>query len=248
MQKNESEIKFCFQPPSLFKPIAVVSTICLSTVNDIIAVLPIVFHVYDSYLAQLLALPWTCTGCANFCTFCGTFVLFHNISPCVIMYSSIFHNMFESFKCPHITIDYLILLWLIVLFSGLVSHVLSSAVPGFFDMYLVLPAPGEGFMRPHNKYVNVPAGSCWLRVLCAYILWGRNEIAPTQIAKIFESISVRHRSDKKVLDQCLIDVDLRVFDIWEFCRQHFKMHLLERWCWLFYSSFIDINSSWTNWE
>ena len=37
----------------------------------------------------------------------------------------------------------------------------------------------------------------------------------SQIAKAIRSISVRHRSDTKVSDRCLIDVDTRVFAIWE---------------------------------
>ena len=38
----------------------------------------------------------------------------------------------------------------------------------------------------------------------------------SQIAKVLRSMSIRHRSDAKVLDHCLIDGDpsTRVFAIW----------------------------------
>ena len=35
-----------------------------------------------------------------------------------------------------------------------------------------------------------------------------------QIAKAIESTSIRHRSDTKLLDRCLIDGNKRVLDIW----------------------------------
>ena len=37
----------------------------------------------------------------------------------------------------------------------------------------------------------------------------------TKIAKTLGSTSIRHRSDTKVSDRCLIDVDPRVFAIWD---------------------------------
>ena len=39
----------------------------------------------------------------------------------------------------------------------------------------------------------------------------------TQLVNTLRLISIRHHSDTKVLDKCLIDVDLRVLAIWEVC-------------------------------
>ena len=42
----------------------------------------------------------------------------------------------------------------------------------------------------------------------------QDQLKMTQIAKTLKSTSIRYRSDGKVSDRCLIDVDPMVFAIW----------------------------------
>ena len=55
-------------------------------------------------------------------------------------------------------------------------------------------------------------------------------IVQTQIAKTFRSTSIRHRSDTKASDRCLIDIDPGVFAVWEGAptsiSQEFLFHLI----------------------
>ena len=57
--------------------------------------------------------------------------------------------------------------------------------------------------------------ACYFALVLVVGLWVSGKGSTLQTAKALGSTSVRHRSDTKMSDRCLIDVDLRVFVIWE---------------------------------
>ena len=71
---------------------------------------------------------------------------------------------------------------------------------------------------PRN--VNFSAVEPWLHrepTIVAFTMFMRGPGRPwgSQIANTLRSTSIKHRSDAKVSDRCLIDVDLRVLSIWD---------------------------------